>query len=484
MAPDLLGSPAAGRAAVRGGALRVVGYGVGVLLSVGSAAVLFRHLGVDDSGRYVLVFALVALFGGITDAGLSTIAVRELASAQTHDRTLLLRNLLGLRIVFTTIGVLLACAYAAIAGWGGTLVLGAAIAGLGLLIANVQNALASGLMADLRLGWVTVADGLRQAVMAAGIIALALAGAALLPFFGVAAVAGAAALALTLRLAHGMPVRPALHRGVYRELLRDALPFALAVAVAAVYFRLAIVFVDAFAGEEQTGYFSASFRVVEVLVVVPQLAIGAAFPIFARAAADDRERLRYALNKTLDAVLLVGVLLAVGLWVGAPFVIEVVAGPGFGPAADVLRLHGLAFVGAFTAAVFGYALLSLHRHREVLVVSATALLAMVVACPILASAYGARGGAAATAICETVFAIAGAIALARTGAVERIRFTVLPRLLLSAAVAVAVPTAIGLPPLPAAILAVILCAIGALVTRAVPEELLVEARALRVRRRA
>jgi hypothetical protein len=48
---DILASPKAGQVAVRGGMSRLVGYGAGALLSVVSAAALFSHLGVDDSGR-------------------------------------------------------------------------------------------------------------------------------------------------------------------------------------------------------------------------------------------------------------------------------------------------------------------------------------------------------------------------------------------------------------------------------------------------
>ena len=240
-------------------------------------------------------------------------------------------------------------------------------------------------MADLRLGWVTIADALRQVVMAAGIVALALAGAALLPFFAVAVVAGLAALALTLRLAHGIPLRPALRAarcavGCCATRCRSRSPSP----SAAVYFRLGHRLRRRVRGRHRrpatSGHRSASSRCSSI---VPQLAIGAAFPIFARAAADDRERLRYALQQDARRRRCSSACSPrVGLGVGAPFVIEVVAGPGFAPAADVLRLHALAFVGAFTAAVFGYALLSLRRHRAVLAVSAAALLvAMLIAGP-------------------------------------------------------------------------------------------------------
>src|SRR4051812_17649370 len=85
---DILAPRAAGPAAIRGGALRVGGYLAGVLLSVGSAAILFRHLGVEDGGRYVTITSLVALVAGLTDAGLLAIGVRELTvrKGEARDR--------------------------------------------------------------------------------------------------------------------------------------------------------------------------------------------------------------------------------------------------------------------------------------------------------------------------------------------------------------------------------------------------------------
>ena len=206
---------------------------------------------------------------------------------------------------------------------------------------NVQNALATGLIADLRLGWVTVVDLARQGVTAAGIVALALAGAcAAAVLRGRRVAAGArrsvldraararrAAARVRPRVVAALPARRAAvraGRGGRRRLLPARDPARRASSPSA----------------EQTGYFGASFRVVEVLVD--------------RAAARDRRGVPdlrpRGLGRTATGCatrssarstpsLLIGALVAVGLGVGAPFVIEVVAGPDFGPAADVLRLH-------------------------------------------------------------------------------------------------------------------------------------------------
>jgi len=61
---DVLATSGAGPAAVRGGALRVMSYGVGALISAGGAAVLFHQLGLYNAGRYVIVQSVVAVVGG------------------------------------------------------------------------------------------------------------------------------------------------------------------------------------------------------------------------------------------------------------------------------------------------------------------------------------------------------------------------------------------------------------------------------------
>lgn len=128
----MLDSPAAGLLIVRGGALRGGAYLFGVLLSILTVPLMARHLGVEDYGRFVTVISLIAIVGAFTDAGLTNLGVRELATGEPGDRRLL-RNLLGLRVVLTMIGLVAATLFTVVARYPDVLVAGTVVVGAGLL---------------------------------------------------------------------------------------------------------------------------------------------------------------------------------------------------------------------------------------------------------------------------------------------------------------------------------------------------------------
>jgi O-antigen/teichoic acid export membrane protein len=468
-----LDASGAGDAAIRGGTLRIAGYAVGSLVSLVSVAVLLRHLGPDDGGRFVTAQAIAALGIGITDGGLAGIAVREYSVLRGEARERAMRALLAVRMLLGGIGIVGATAFTALAGYGSTMVIGVVLAGFALLFNGLQNGFNTPLTAKLQMGWVAGADLLRQVLAGVIVVALVIAGSGFLGFFSANLVAGLAAMILVMVIVRGtIPLRPSLDVAAWKGMLADTLPYAAATAVAAVYFRLAIVVVSLVTSEQQTGYFGASFRGVEVLLVVPQLLVGAAFPIFARAAANDHARLSYAIGRVFDSMVILGVATALGLCVGAEFVIRVVAGPDFAPAADVLRWHGLSLLASFIGAPWAYAALSLRRHGDVLRSTIAALAVSAVLVPILATTHDAVGAAAGTAVAEAVLAAGMAFSVRRAGVPLSPNLSALVRVVLSAVVSLW-PLLLGVSSLVAAVLALVTYAVLLLVLRAIPAELMV-----------
>ena len=413
-AVDVLDTEQAGPAALRGGAMRSSAYVLGILLSLISAPLLIRHLGQVEYGRYITVLALVAIVGGLSEGGVNAVALRNYASHSGAERTRLMANVLGVRMVLSLIGVAGAVAFAALAGYGRDLVLGTFLVSIGMVFQVTQDLLDVSLQATLRFGRVTFVEFLRQLIGVVLIIALVIAGAHLLGFFFVAIPAGLIALLVSVRFVRGLfPLRPAFHGSVALPLLRETFVFGVAVALNTVYFRVTVIIMSLLATAVQTGYFAVSFRVVEVLIGVPALVMAAAFPILIRAQRDDQERFAHAARRMFELAVLIGVWLAVCLELGAGFIVRVLAGQSAHPAVAVLQIQGLAVMFTFVAVACGYPMLSLGRQRALLVANAAGLVAAVVLALLLIPSMGAEGAAVASLGAEATLALVTITALIR-----------------------------------------------------------------------
>jgi O-antigen/teichoic acid export membrane protein len=441
-ARDVLDTPQAGPVALRGSVLRSGAYVLGILLSLVSAPLLIRHLHEVQYGHYITVIALVTIVTGLSEGGVNAVALRVYTNRSGADREQLLANLLGIRIALSVVGLIGVVVFAELAGYERDMVLGVLLVGLGSVAQVTQDLVDVSLQATMRFGWVTLAEFVRQFVGVALVIALVFAGAHLLGFFFVAIPAGLIGLLLSLRLVRGLfPLRPALHPGVVWPLLSESLLFGVAVALNSVYFRLTVVVMSLAASALETGYFAISFRVVEVLIAVPGLVMGAAYPILTRAQRDDGERFSRTTRRMFELAVLAGAWLAVCLELGAGFIVTVLAGgKAAHPAVAVLRIQGVAVMFTFISVACAYPLLSLRRKRALLLANAAGLMITILLTLLLVPAIAARGAAVATVAAEATLALLSAAALVRAQPDLRLPLGVFP----VAAVAAAAATGAGL----------------------------------------
>lgn len=431
-ASDVLDTSRAGGLALRGSVLRLGGYGGGMLLALVAAPLLIRHLHQAGFGQYVTALSIATIAVGLTEGGVSTIALREFASSTGRERDSAMRGILGIRLLLSVVGVIAATVFAAAADYSRTIVLGTAVAGTGLTIQVLQTLVTVPLQGTMRFGWVAAAELLRNAVSTLLIVVLVLAGAGIVPLLAVIAPACLAALLLTIRLVRGsMPLRPSLSFATYAPLFRETFPFAVAIALSSVYYRVTVIVMSLEATALQTGYFATSFRIVEVLIGLPVLVIGAAYPIVTRAARDDPGRFTHAARRMFELSVLVGIWVALALEFGARFPIEVLGGHAAAPAASVLRIQGLAVMATFVAVACSFPLLSLRRYPALLVANGLGLIVTLAVALSLVPVLHARGAAIATVAAEVTLAGVAIVALRRARPDIHLPWGVIPIALLA-----------------------------------------------------
>jgi O-antigen/teichoic acid export membrane protein len=469
---EILDAPTAGGKVIRGSVPRIGGYVVGVLLGVVSASLMIRHLGVENWGRYVTVTSLVAIVGGLSEAGLSAIGAREYATRSGSERDGLMRNLLGLRLAITAAGVAAAVVFAVVAGYEGLLIAGTVLAGLALLLNVAQQMYMIPLGTALKIAWVSALDLARQLASVLAVILLVVAGAGLLPFLAVPLPVGLLVLVMTIVLVRGaIPFRPAFERTQWKHVLQLTLVYSAAAAVASIYASLTVVIGSLLPSDKEIGYYGASFRVFSVLSAMPLLAVNLAFPILARAAENDESRFRYVIQRLFETSLIFGAWLSLATILGASFAIHIVAGPDFAPSVPVLQIQGAALVATFLTVTWGTGLLALHRHRALLLANLVGLATSGLTTILLVPDHGAKGAAIATLAGESALALSYTVAL--LGRDRRLRFeiAVIPKVMVAVAVALLIALIPGLERLPLVVAASAAYFAVLWALRAIPKEL-------------
>jgi O-antigen/teichoic acid export membrane protein len=469
---DVLDTSDAGGLLIRGGVLRLGGFVAGLGLSVVSAAVLTRYLGVGRFGQYTTVMSLVAVIASVTDAGMSNIGTREYAVLRDREREVMMRDLLGLRVALTLFGVLLVTAFVIAAGYNDALVLGAIVASFATVTLVFQHTLSIPLSTDLRLGTLSTLEVARQVLSVGGIVVLVVLGAGVAELLSLPLLVNLVLVMPTAFLVTGrISARLRFHPASWRPLLLATVVFSLATAVGTLYVYTAQILTSLVTTRYESGLFAVSFRVFIVSAGVPGLLVGAALPLLSRAARDDHDRLAYALQRIFEISLIGGVGASLVLSAGAGFVVSVIAGPKYAATAGVLEIQSFAMVASFLVAGWSFGLLSLRIHRGLLLSNAAAMVVSVVLTLLLARSDGAQGAAVATVCGEAALAVTCLLALMWGRRRYRPELSVVPKVAAAAGAAALLSFSPNVPSIVRAIIAAVVYTAGIVATRALPQEL-------------
>lgn len=408
--------------------------GKAAILGIGLASVVIttRYLGAADYGKVALAFAFLQMLGVLADVGLLTVVVREI-SREPASTDRLVGNALVLRLALSLAVLALAALASLVLPWDTEVRVAVLIAGVPFVLGLANSALVAVLQARLRMDRAVIADVVGRAASFGALVAVV---ALDLGFYAVVATAAAGAL-VTLVITWAIvrreaSPRPRAERSVWRSLMLAALPVGAALAVSEVYFRLDTLLVSAFRPYDEVGLYSLSYRVVELIGILPAIVMTSVFPLLSRYLSESRELAGRTVDAAGDLFVAVGVPIAAGGLVVAPELVRALGGDEFAAAADPLRLLLVAVALAFVSGLFGHALIAGGRQRSALRLGLAALAFNLALNLALVPPFGIEA-AAATALASELLLVAGGFVLVRRELGLRPRFGLLWRVLLAAA---------------------------------------------------
>ena len=358
--------------------------------------ILARALGVEDLGTYSYLMSLVFLVSPLTAMGLSSLVTRELVNFPDNQQRIMGASWLG-RIVGAMVGGLLLIGYAWIVestllqNWIFWLALAQLFSSLTLLDFWFQSRVEAKYSALARLSNLLVFAALK--------LIFAWQGATLSVFVMLYAleVAFAGLLFLVFYYYRGGRVKTwKLDITEARRLLKQSYWLILSGFAAVIYLKVDMVMLKQLSGASEVGIYAVASRLSEVWYFIPTALVASFFPMLLTAKKTSTANYQAKLQKLNDGLFLLAACVVIVVWLTGDWVINMLYGAEFAPAAQVLTIHIWAGVFIFMRALLSKWLIAEHLLKYSLVTQGLGALVNVGVNWVLIPQYGAIGAAWAT----------------------------------------------------------------------------------------
>jgi O-antigen/teichoic acid export membrane protein len=375
------------------------GRAVGLSLGLVRLKYLALYLGLEHFGILNGALYFTSLFQPLFDIGLSQLLTREMAKSPERGRELLgrvliLKSLLGVVAFLVVIALSLLLMNDPLKQWA------VCLTALSMAITSMGSAYLGAFQAHRKMVLVSIMSLLSDIVLSVAVILL-LPHAPELQTVLLLTIGVAILNIVLLMLAYRHTAAPPVLRGdtgAWPGLLREGFPIALGSAGGAVYMYVSPLVLQHFRGDAELGIYSAGYKLISILLLIPTVLTQVLYPLFAEFSAAKREKLHKALRDAVRITAMVSVPLAVGTLILAPSVVGLLYPATYAEAALVLRLiiTGNAF-GYIAWILFAF-LLAIGQQRfcmwNALAVAAAAVVASFLLIPHFgyAAAAGINGG--------------------------------------------------------------------------------------------
>lgn len=387
-----------------------------LVLSLLTTGILTRTLGLGGYGEYAFITALILFFGTVSDWGTNIIAVRE-ASQRKDERPEIFGSTVFFRLLLAGIALALVNLLIRVNPDWRTFTAPVTIGSFVLLALSLKTSLGAIFQTLLRYDLsviVEIASSLLFLLLVLFSLSLGITlSAVIFSWLLATAAASLVGLFFARRLS---PVIWGLNPRIVRRIFWEAAPAGALFLFFNLYNRIDTVLLQYFKGAEAVGIYGLAYKIYDNLVVGAAFLMNAMFPLVSAgfAAAGKGLRTKTYYQKSFDLLLGGGLAVFFVFFFLSPFLIKLLGGNEFLPAAGVLRILLFATVISYINHLTGYSLIAFGRQKTSMFIALAALVLNVLGNLLFIPLYSYTAAAVITIATEGFVLVLSIIAIRKT----------------------------------------------------------------------
>jgi O-antigen/teichoic acid export membrane protein len=340
------------------------------MASFAFSILIVRHLGAQTFGQYSAVIAFGVAFSFLGDLGLSPYLVREVArlrelpDGKTRAEQLY-GNVLVLRLVLSLLSSGLVIMTAWITGRPLAMISAITLNSVSLLLYGIQGSSDAILAGFERFDISSIAKVASQVIFVAlGAVALYLK----VGYFGLvaASVLGVGMMTFIcwqgVRGLHIHLQKPDIK--IWLTLLRGSLPFGVLALALGLSYKFDTVLLNIVRGDVETGYYNAAYNLVFSAVLISNVLNTSLYPSLSRQSISSPHSLPAIYERAFRYLMLVSSPMAVGIWVLAEPIVQLLYAKGYNPVIPVLQIIIWVVPLMFITEFLGYIVLIANQEKK------------------------------------------------------------------------------------------------------------------------
>ena len=324
---------------------------------------LARYLGTVGYGKYNFVFAFLAFFGIIADLGLRDILVREMS----RDRSMmpkLIGNGYIIVLILTTSAVALSMIVISLMSYPADITTYVYIAAFTIFFISFSEFYFTIFRVNLRMEYPIFAK-LISKVLSAGLIFWIIFSHGTLMQVMIALVFSEMVKTSLSNLFSRKFVRPQFNIdfGLWKYLLKEALPLALTGVIWIIYFRIDVVMLSLMQGDAPVGIYSAAYTLSQPLTLISSAFMLSLFPLMSGYFETSQDRLVKSYRLGIKYLLIIIIPIAIGTTLIADKIIFLIYGSEFAGSATPLQILIWAIVFISISSVLTKLLIAIGKQK-------------------------------------------------------------------------------------------------------------------------
>ncbi|MGZ7118670.1 MAG: flippase [Methanobacterium sp.] len=326
-----------------------------------------RYLGAEGFGLISFALAFAGIIQIVTDMGLNTLLVREVA----RDKSVInkyLRNIATIKILLGIITILSCIMIIYIMGYGIEIILIVSLVTFYFIFTSFSYMFYSLFQAHHTMEFQSIGDILNSTLLFSGMLIAIYFDVKVLGFAFIYFMVGAIVFGYSLSVYIKKFTLPKIEIDLkfWKKLIIEALPLSLALIFSTMAFRIDTVFLSFLQGSLIVGWYSAAYRLMEVLIFIPTVFIASIYPLFSNYYIHSQDSLKNGYIKSFKYLNILGLPIAIGITLIAPEIINLIYGTGYTESIIALQILIWTIPFIFLTHLLGAMFISINKQHLLL----------------------------------------------------------------------------------------------------------------------